>query len=236
MIAVISSTIAPSALPSHDGPRTNIDVEKRLAQTVESVRSLTALGFSEIYIADNSLTLPPSAEQLLAPARLLRFGHFPYRNKGVAEALLLLALSEHLPPARPIMKLSGRYRAGLNLCDSLHDAALAGLFAAAGSSAENLSTRAYAVRDRATFIRLLQGTLDELYASPWRVVGPRSLLSLVRRLLRSASDAYPYSDPLGSLEISAARWLKHSGLKIQKLEKLGIEGVLGSWINPAVQE
>ena len=236
MIAVLSSTIAPSTLPSHDGPRTNIDVEKRLAQTVESVRSLTALGFSDIYLADNSPALPPSATQLLAPARVFSFGHFPYRNKGVAEALLLLALAEHLPPDRPLMKLSGRYRAGLNLCDTLHGADLAGLFTGGGNTAENLSTRAYAVRDRDTFTRFLQGTLDELYASPWRVVGPRSLLSLARRLMRPASDVYPYSDPLGSLEISAARWLRHSGLKIRKLEKLGVEGVLGSWINPAVQE
>jgi hypothetical protein len=236
MLAVISSCLAPSPQPGHDGLRTNIPTETRIAQTVQSVTSLERLGFDEIYLADNSAEAP-SANIIaqLAPARVFHFAHFPYRNKGVAEAHLLLALLPRLPEAKPIMKLSGRYRASIDLCAKLGGADLAGLFSGEGR-VENLSTRAYAVRDRDFFQRLLLGTLDELYATPWRVVGPRSLLSLLRRVVMPRSDNYPYSDPLCSLEISAARWLERHQIAVTRLEKIGVEGVIGSWINPAVQE
>lgn len=237
MIAVISSTISPSAQPGHDGPRTNIDAAIRLEQTAASVRSLLDLGFREIYLADNS-TNPPDEKALsiLSPARVRHFTHFPYRNKGIAEAFLLLALLPELPAGRPILKLSGRYRASRNLCEHLGNADLAGLFSQPAGGVENLSTRAYAVRDRDFFGRFLHGTLDELYASPWRVVGPRSLLNLFKRVVRPARDRHPYSDPPGSLEISAARWLKNENARVNRLEKIGVEGVLGSWINPEVRE
>jgi hypothetical protein len=237
MIAVVSSTLTPSALPSHDGPRTNLDPLTRLEQTVASVCSLVALGAREIFIADNSTPAPsPETIAALAPARVFHFGHFPYRNKGVAEAFLLLALLPHLPANRPILKLSGRYRASLDLCAQLGDAPLAGLFTRPPGGVENLSTRAYAVREREFFARFLEGALDELYASPWRVVGPRSLLSVARRLLRASTDAVPYRDPKGSLEISAARWLARNRIAVRRLDQIGVEGVLGSWINPAVKE
>jgi hypothetical protein len=237
MIAVISSCLAPSPEPGHDGARTNIPVETRLAQTRESIASLVRLGFSEIHLADNS-AVPPSPDAIakLAPARVVHFAHFPYRNKGIAEARLLLALSTSRPPARPVMKLSGRYRASLNLCESLDGADFAGLFSGRGRPGSSVSTRAYVVRDRSVFENLLRGSLDELYAAPWRVVGPRSLLSLLRRHFRPSADRYPYADPLSSLEISTARWLRRSGLSIRPLPKLGVDGVIGSWINPAVSE
>jgi hypothetical protein len=238
MIAVVSSTIFPSSMPGHDGARTNIDVGARLGQTVASIQSLVALGFTEIHVADNSPT-PLEAEVIkrLSPARVWSFGHYPYRNKGVAEALLLLAILPQLPAGQPVMKLSGRYRASMNLCHELDGASLVGLFSHyQAGRVKSLSTRAYAVRDRAFFETFLHGTLNELYASAWRVVGPRSLLELVRRHLRPRKDDYPYSDPLGSLEISAARWLNRERVTVRHLERIGVAGTLGCWTNPEINE
>jgi hypothetical protein len=237
MIAVISSTLQPASLSGHDGPRTNLDASTRLAQTVASVRSLQALGCAEIFLADNSSpALAPDIVRQLAPARVFHFGHFPYRNKGVAEAFLLLALLPELPSGQPIVKLSGRYTLSLDLAAQLGDADLAGLFARPGGRVENLSTRAYAVRNREFFARFLQGSLNELYASPWRIVGPRSLASVLRRAFGRVYPEKPYYDPTASLEISAARWLARSGAIVRRLERIGVTGVLGSWVNPTVSE
>jgi hypothetical protein len=236
MLAVISSCLSPSTRPGHDGGRTNISAENRLAQTIGSVASLVRLGFTEIYLADNSAEPPtPEIVAQLSPARVTHFAHYPYKNKSIAEAFLLLALLPQLPKTRPVMKLSGRYQASMNLCEKLGSADLAGLFSKSGR-VENLSTRAYAVRDADFFARMLQGTLDELYATPWRVVGPRSALTLMRRILMPRRDNYPYSDPLCSLEISAARWLSRQRVQVRRLDKIGVQGVIGSWINPAVNE
>jgi hypothetical protein len=235
MIAIVSSTLAPSAAPSHDGPRTNIEHSVRIDQTVETVCSLRDLGFSQIFIGDNS-PIPPPADVLarLAPAVLYWYGHYPYRNKGLAEAFLLAALCDRLPDGAPIMKISGRYRASRNLVKELGDADLAGRFSPARVS--ELSTRAYAVRDRNFLRALMLGALDEMYAAPWRVVGPRSLLSLARKILIRPNDPFPYSDPPGGLEIAAVRWLVKQKATVRKLDELGVEGVLGSWINPPVKE
>jgi len=236
MLAVISSCLAPSLQPGHDGARTNISVETRLGQTRESIASLVRLGFDEIYLADNSEHAPSAAViDQLAPARVFHFGHFPHRNKGVAEAYLLLALAPQLPAGRPIMKLSGRYRAAMNLCAKLEGNELVGLFNRSDNGTA-LSTRGYAVSGRDFLQRLLLGTLDELYASPWRVVGPRSLFSLARRVLAPGSDTYPYSDPRSSIEMCAARWLARHRVPVTRLDKIGIEGLLGSWINPLISE
>jgi hypothetical protein len=227
MIAVVSSCLAPSTESSHTGGRTNLSPEARLAQTGESVASLVRVGFEEIYLADNSES-PPSAETIarLAPARVYHFGHFPYRNKGIAEVYLLLALTKHLPTDRPIMKLSGRYRASINLCAALGTQQVAGLLTKS-ARIENLSTRAYAVSDLQTFREFLEGSLNEIYAAPWRVVGPRSLLNFFRRNISSAPDPYLYRDPPVGLEIAAARWLARQRIPIARLDKIGVEGVLG---------
>jgi hypothetical protein len=238
MIAVVSSTIFPSPLPGHDGARTNIDVTARLEQTVQSIQSLVALGFSEIHLADNSHA-PLDAEVIkrLSPARVHWFGHYPYRNKGVAEAFLLLAVLPRLPVGQPLMKLSGRYCASRNLCRELDGASLAGLFTSSRSGRNgSLSTRAYAVCDRAFFETFLHGTLNELYASAWRVVGPRSFLELVRRHLRPRHDEHPYSDPFGGLEIAAARWLDRHRIPVRRLDQIGVTGTIGCWTNPEINE
>lgn len=236
MIGLISSTISPSELASHDGARTNLDPQTRLVQTIESVASLVKLGFTSIIVADNSANpLSEGDAALLAPATVMRFQHFPYRNKGIAEAFLLLAATQNLPANTPLMKLSGRYRASRNLAAQLETEDFIGRFGRSGRF-EDVSTRAYATRDVDFFRRFISGALDEMYAAPWRVVGPRSLLALTRRVLRPKSDTYPYSDPKTSLELACARWLARTSSRIRRVEELGVEGVMGSWINPAVQE
>ncbi len=229
MIAVVSSTLCPSTLPYNAGAGTCSSPDIRLRQTVETVSSLVQLGFPSIFIADNAPTAPADGtrEQLL-PAQIRHFPHFPYRNKGIAEARLLLALCDHLPADVPVLKVSGRYRLSLNLCHELRGQAFAGLFIPGRLGLEQISTRAYAVCDTSFLRRFLHGSLEEIYASPWRICGPRSLLGVLSQHLGKKSHPIDYSDPPAGIEICAARWLIKNHVAARRLPRIGVTGVIGS--------
>jgi hypothetical protein len=236
MIAIVSSTVAPSVLPGHDGPRTNIAPEVRLEHTRATVDSLLAAGIKEIVIADNSPGdwLRQRVAQL-QPARVLHFDQPPIRNKGLGEMWLLLAALEHLPPGEPILKISGRYRIGPAsplLAVPAHDV-VARVYR---GRQEEISTRAYVLRNREVAARLWPRMLDEIYAAQSRVRGPRSLLRLLRASLWPERDDFPYADPPLSVEIAGWRAIRHLGLSVHPVEHIAVEGTLGSWINPEVRE
>lgn len=237
MIAIVSSTIAPSATPSHDGARTTFSAAERLTHTRETVASLVAAGVSDILIADNSPGgLEPAWHAALAPARLHSFPAPPFRNKGIGEMWLLLSALPLLPADRPILKLSGRYRVAPDsplLAEPSAD--VTGRAYGSGRRAE-LSTRAYVLRDRSVAERLWPRTLDEIYARSARIAGPRSLLRLLAASLRPARDDHIYSDPPGSVELAIRDAIRHLGLSLRACEKIHVDGILGSWINPPVAE
>jgi hypothetical protein len=238
MIAVVSSTVSPSALPGHDGARTNLSPEVRLEQTRETVASLVAFGAKDILIADNSpgVWLVERAAAL-APARVLHLNQPPIRNKGIGELWLLLAAVGSLGEDQPILKISGRYRIGPGTELSLRDGDdIAAKVPRVGVSGE-ISTRCYLVRDRSVASRLWQRSLDEVYAERSRIVGPRSLLRILRNSFRPGSDDFAYSDPNTlSVEQASMRALRHLKLRLHAVENLGVEGILGSWTNPRVKE
>jgi hypothetical protein len=238
MIAVVSSTVSPSTLPSHDGARTTLSPETRLEQTRGTVDSLLAAGISEIVVADNSPSrwLQERAASL-APARVVSLRQPPVRNKGIGELWLLLGCLEELPEDQPIMKISGRYRVGpkTELALRADDDVAAKVFG--GSSSEEISTRCYLVRNRAVAGRLWGRTLDEMYAERSRIVGPRSLVRIVRNSLNPGADGFPYSDPNTiSIEQAALVAIRRLGLRLNAVGNLDVEGTLGSWINPNVKE
>jgi hypothetical protein len=237
MIAVVSSTLAPSALPSHDGARTTFSPEERLEHTRGTVASLVAAGISDILIVDNSTGGWREAwTQPLEPARILHCNHPPFRNKGIGEMWLLLAALEHLPAGVPLMKISGRYRIGPK----------SPLLAPPGTDVvarvyqhgnrREISTRCYVLRDRSVAERLWPRTLDEIYAQQFRIVGPRSLLQFFRRVLSRSAGAQSHGDPPAAVELAAYDALKSLGLSLTAVDHLDVEGILGSWINPAVKE
>lgn len=236
MIALVSSTVAPSQLPGHDGPRTNIAPEVRLEHTRGTIDSLLAAGITQIFITDNSPGdwLRQRVEKL-RPARVLHFDQLPVRNKGLGEMWLLLAALEHLPADEPILKISGRYRIGPGspLLAAPGQDVVARVY---GERQKEISTRAYVVRNREVAARLWPRMLDEIYAAQSRIVGPRSLLRLLRSSLQPGRDNFPYSDPPLSVEIAGWRAIRHLGLSLRVVDHLAVEGTLGSWINPEVKE
>lgn len=237
MIAIVSSTVAPSTLPSHDGARTTLTPEVRLEQTQGTIASLVALGAREIFLADNSPGhwLRDRAAAL-APARLLSFSQPPIRNKGIGEMWLLLGALESLPENEPILKISGRYRVGPGTGLKLRDGDdVAGKVYIHGR-VRSLSTRCYLMRDRAVAARLWERTLDEIYAEQARIHGPRSLLRILQNSLRPAQDKLRYGDPTAAVETAVYNAIRHLPLRLHEIEHLDVEGILGSWINPVVKE
>jgi hypothetical protein len=237
MIAVISSTIAPSALPSHDGARTNLTPQVRLEHTRGTIASLVALGAREIYLADNSAgTWLTDHLATLAPARVLSFNQPPVRNKGIGEMWLLLGALPFLPENEPVLKISGRYRVGPGTGLRLREGDdVAGKVYIHGRT-RSLSTRCYLLRDRTVAARLWERALDEMYAEQARIHGPRSLLRILRNSLSPHRDGFRYSDPHSSVEIATHRAIRHLSLRLHEVGRLDVEGILGSWINPAVKE
>jgi len=237
MIAVVSSTVAPSALPSHDGARTTLPPEVRLEQTQGTIASLRALGAREIIVADNSAgPWLRDRAAALAPARLLSFSQPPIRNKGIGEMWLLLGALEALPEDEPILKISGRYRIGPGTGLRLRDGdEVAGKVYTHGR-VRSLSTRCYLLRDRAVATRLWKRALDEIYAEQARIHGPRSFLRILRSSLWPGRDRLHYGDPTAAVETAIYRAIRHLSLRLNEIEQLDVEGILGSWTNPLVKE
>jgi hypothetical protein len=238
MIAVVSSTVAPSTLPSHDGLRTTLTPELRLEQTCGTVASLVAMGTKEIIIADNSPgTWLRDRAAALAPARVLHLNQPPIKNKGIGELWLLLGALDSLADNVPILKISGRYRVGTATELSLSgDADIAAKLHGDGASAE-ISTRCYLVRNRSVAGSLWERALDEIYAERSRIVGPRSLMRIIRNSIHPLTDNFRYADPNTlSVEQASLRAIRRLGLRLRPVANLDVEGVLGSWTNPLVRE
>jgi hypothetical protein len=236
-VAVVSSTVAPSALPNHDGPRTSLSPEVRLEQTRGTVASLVAQGVQEIIIADNSPgNWLRDRASVLGPARVLHLDQPPIKNKGLGELWLLLSALGELPADRPILKISGRYRVGTPT-----DLALVGdddiAARVPADSPNEISTRCYLMRSKAVAARLWPRALDEFYADQCRIVGPRSLLRIVRNSIWPLEDSFQYSDPNTlSLEQASMRAIRHLGLRLRNVPNVNVEGILGSWGNPPIKE
>jgi hypothetical protein len=238
MIAVVSSTISPSPRPGHDGARTTLSPETRLEQTRGTVASLVERGARDVLVADNSPgPWLREREGLLAPARVLHFNQPPIRNKGIGELWLLLAALEYLPEDEPLLKISGRYRVGPRTGLALRDGEDIAAKVYRHGRSEEISTRCYLVRNRAVAALLWERTLDEMYAARGRIVGPRSLMRIVRNSLRPHGDLFHYSDPDSiSVEAAAFRAIRQLGLKLAPVDDMDVEGVLGSAGNPVIRE
>lgn len=226
MLALVSSTITPPASECYDGARSRFSPAERLEQTRASVGSLAALGFRRIVIADNGVPLDDSARLALLPATVLHFPTTQFRNKGLSELFLLRDAAATLPADAPILKLSGRYLLTRNPLDELGSADLVARSDAYSSKRGAISSRAYACRDVATFRRLIARTLDEAFAYPHRIVGPRSLWTRLCAHLAPGRDTFPYADPPHSIEFLLARAAKLLRLRVGIIPQLGVRGTM----------
>jgi hypothetical protein len=226
VIALVSSTIFPGDAPVYAESRSVFSPEERLAQTRRTIESLQASGFSNIYLADNSgVNWVDGTEDRLQPARVFRFSQHQFHNRGISELYLLLAMLGALPDDRPILKISGRYALKNNIVAQLSNADVAAKWSADNRT---ISTRCYVVRDRRLYRRFLEDTLNELYGHAARIVGPRSLLRILKHSLQPAADDSAYFDPSTSIEGAAAAALRNKNYAVVRLAELGLEGEIAT--------
>jgi hypothetical protein len=187
------------------------------------VESLLKFGISQIYLVDNSprdCFIAP--ERALDPARILHYDLFPFQNRGLAEALMLLTAICELPESSPIFKLSGRY----TLTAAPPNLQGADVAVKLDDNGRTISTRAYLSRNRDILEQLMKSALCEMFKYPFRVAGPRSLLRLIRNAGFPTRDTYCYYDPPIALEFAAAQALARGSFRVRNVPTLGIEGRL----------
>src|SRR6185295_9807506 len=168
VIGLVTSTLYPSDVPTLCGPRSFFAPEERIAQTKATIASLRAAGIDDILLADNSEGRHrDGVTRAFAGVEIMHRPDFPFANRGIGEALLLLAALERCPADRGIVKISGRYR--LNSAFGVPDwASFAGVFRGYrfGERHGTVSTRCYIARDRSVLRQWLVATLAEMYAYP----------------------------------------------------------------------
>lgn len=230
MIAIVTSSIFPSTTPLKCGQaRTVFSCTERLAQTQETIRSLLDLGIESIFLFDNSgKNWEPGTEQFIKPAVLHLSDSYIYENKGVSELQMLLHGIDQIPDGEPLIKISGRYMLKrLAVLDS-NDWELAGRPYWKGSRIENISTRAYYVRRRSVYKRLLEDAIREVFAYPGRVVGFRSFLRVAQNAIKP-NLSFPYEDPHFAIENALATLVNRKKYKFLPLARLHVEGLFGNF-------
>lgn len=223
MIALITSTIHPPNEPIYGEMRSRFTPETRLAQTQRTVASLITAGITSIVIADNSVREFERDEiERLGRVRLLQYHQFPFKNKGISEAYLVLSAVRELPDEEQILKISGRYEIAGAL--DLGDNDLGVKF---DEDQRGISTRAYMARNRVILEQFLRASLQEMFRFPFRIVGPRSFFRVLRNSV-SAHDSYCYYDPTIGLETAAAEAIKRGDWRVKSFPHLGISGKLAT--------
>jgi hypothetical protein len=237
MIGLVSSTIFPSTAPTHEEVRSWISPNERLEQTRETIKSLVDVGVSEIYLADNSGDeWVPEVSDLLKPARVFVFNHYQYRNKGISEIYLLLSMLNQLPANVPILKISGRYQLTRSISEKLGDADFAVKFYKDTRFKTSISTRCYMVKNKELYKSFLENSLREVYAYPFRIVGPRSFIRVLVHGLLHNLESYPFHDPRVSIENAGARVLQSHRYKYNEIPTLGVKGLVGAFVNNYIVE
>jgi hypothetical protein len=226
VIAVVSSTIFPGDAPVYAESRSVFNPQERLEQTRHTIDSLKAIGFTDIYLADNSGgNWASGTEDRLKPAKVYRFAHYQFRNRGISELYMLLEVLDALPAGTPILKISGRYALKKNISDQLGQADVAAKWNERDSA---ISTRCYMVRDTRLYRRFLEDTMNEVYGYAARVHGPRSFLRILKNSMFPGADKDIYFDPSMSIEGGAARALLTKGYVVGRLTDLALEGEIAT--------
>ncbi len=227
MIAIVTSCIRPPE--KVDGQTRNfVPVAEREEQTIRTISRLIDLGISRIILADNSEEYDFSRLRVLFPEKLeiASIRQYQFKNKGINELLLLLAVLPRVPADTPILKISGRYYPNTHFVPAMDENADLKVKAFFLERRTGLiSTRAYMVRNKAVYEPFLLDCLNELFVYPYRVVGLKSAWKWLREVLSPGA-----TQPLNtSVEFAAARVIKQRKLRCQQVARMGIQGTIAGF-------
>ncbi len=225
MIAIISSCLYPE---ENDGiKRSHFTNEERVEQTLLTISALENFQFSQIILVDNSAIANFDAiKSAFEKVTIVHTKQYQFKNKGVNEFLMLLAVVRNLPDNEPIFKISGRYLPNENfstLFETAYDFKVRAYNL--GTKKFSISTRGYFVRNKEIYEDFLLKTLHETYLYPQRVVGFRSFVNFLKQTLSPNLN----STVTTSVEFAGSRMLKYSNYNVQYIEEIGINGVIAGF-------
>jgi hypothetical protein len=222
MLAIVTSTIFPPPATTAAAYRGTIQGDERLKQTIETIASLTKNGFDKIFLLDNShVKLSQQTIALLSPAKIFTFDMFQFKNKGLTELYMLLAGLKHLPEDIPIFKISGRYQLH-KIAD--YEPAKWDFMGKYAKDSKTISTRAYYFKNKALLEEVLLLALNYIYAYQHKVVGPKSLLKVLKNAIEPNLDQLYYESSI-SIERGIGEALTKLNLNIANIDQLNISGV-----------
>lgn len=222
MIALITSTLRPS-----NNTHTFFDENERYSQSIETIKKLATMGFSEMFMFDNSAT-KIDAERLMQDSghnlHFFQTSQYTFRNKGLNEALLILNSLNQLPADLPIFKISARYypntdfnsqkfiNSNVDFMGRGYDfAKKTGLF----------STRGYFVRNKEVLEKILVLAIEDMLAYGKGIYGLKSAIYQMKSII-SLQPGSPFQI---SIEHAFARIIK-TQFSYQLFERIGIEGFI----------
>lgn len=223
MIALVTSTLSPTKAYS------SFSNAERLDQTLRTLERLYAVGFSDIYLFDNSTETANLARiaENYPKVGIYHSPQYTFKNKGLNESLLILNHIDQLPFAEPIFKISGRYYPAPGFSFSQHvellkKKELVGIGSYFhGPERACFVTRAYYIQDRDALERMLVLAVEDMISYSKGIHGVRSFLNALKGI---------YSPTLGttyqlSLEQVFARIAKNKN-NYALIDRLFIEGYI----------
>lgn len=222
MIAIVTSCIHP--IQQDNLIVSSVSIPEREIQTIKSLIELKKIGFRKIILLDNSVSTYDYAKIKCSTddLQIISFRQYQFKNKGINELLMLLAVLEEIPDDELIFKISGRYYPTTGFSTAFNSSYDFKIKAynyhhRTGS----ISTRAYFVKNKVIYKEFLLKVLNEIFLYPQRIVGMRSLFAQISAILK------PNSPKLNiSIEFAGARILKKNRYKVELAEKIGIEGII----------
>jgi len=240
LIVLITSTIFPSNFNSSE-VRSVFTGEERLEQTKSTIKSLLNCGYTEIFLFDNSGKYwLPGTEKDLLPAKVVVFNQHQFMNKGISETLMLLDGLDYLPDNIPILKISGRYKIDNSLAIDVNNFDIAAKFYKHKfkyfTSRTTMATRCYIVKDKSIFKTYLLAMIEEIYSYSSKVFGIGSLKRLFNNQFFPGKIKYSFFDPIFSVEAASVRVIKKLGLKVNKMDRIGLSGLAGTFVNNPIED
>jgi hypothetical protein len=225
MITVVTSCINPET--NLNEPKSFLSLKEREDQTLYSLKKIKDVGLSRIILVDNSQSYDfSSIENAISELEIIHLKQYQFKNKGLNELLMLLAIVEELPDDEPIFKISGRYYPDenftLNFEDDMDFKIKAYDFE---SKRGTISTRGYFVRNKKIYKEFLLKTLNEVFIYPQRIVGFRSLINQIKGIYNPNFSASLAT----SIEFAAARVIKNEQYTYTMTPIFGIEGKIAGF-------
>ena len=220
MITIVTSCINPEA--NLENPKSFLASQEREKQTIYGLKKIKEVGLSRIILVDNSPSYDFSNIINVVPdLEIIHLSQYQFRNKGINELLMLLAIVDSLPADETIFKISGRYYPDENFNQDFEDNVDFKIRTYDFNSKRGtISTRGYFVRNKKTYKEFLLKTLNEVFNYSKRIVGMRSLINQIIGIFK---PSFSFS-PTTSIEFAAARVIKKEPYSYSIAPTFGIEG------------